>query len=179
MVRITKIKILNLAKGRLKMNTIKTEEAPVYNIPTNEDDIITQAIKICESRLKVFGQYFNDVSTTKKYCILKMSNLDIEYFDVIFLNTQHQLIECVTMFTGTIDGASVYPREVVKKALELNAAAVIFAHNHPSGITEPSTADRTITNKLKSSLDLFDIRVLDHIIVAGINTYSFAEHGVI
>ncbi len=82
------------------------------------------------------------------------------------------------LFRGTIDSASVYPREVVKKALSHNAAAVIFAHNHPSGIAEASHADKTITQKLKSVLNLVDIRVLDHIII-GDSTYSFAEHGLL
>ena len=81
------------------------------------------------------------------------------------------------MFRGTIDGASVYPREVVKKALELNAAAIIFYHNHPSGLTDPSSADRAITNKLKDALALIDVRALDHFII-GDGIYSFAEHGL-
>ncbi|RIZ67494.1 MAG: hypothetical protein D0528_12040, partial [Methylococcales bacterium] len=83
------------------------------------------------------------------------------------------------LFRGTIDGASVYPREVVKQALHHNAAAVIFAHNHPSGVTEPSQADKQITEKLKKALDLFDIRVLDHFIIGDGEPYSFAEHGLI
>jgi DNA repair protein RadC len=83
------------------------------------------------------------------------------------------------MFRGTIDGASVYPREVAKEALRLNTAACIFAHNHPSGISEASSADRTITNKLRDALGLFDIRVLDHLIVGDGDPYSFAEHGLI
>lgn len=83
------------------------------------------------------------------------------------------------LFRGTIDGASVYPREVVKQALAHNAAAVIFAHNHPSGIAEPSQADRHITQRLKSALDLVDIRVLDHIVVGDAETVSLAEQGLI
>ncbi|MDV3242137.1 MAG: hypothetical protein LOY00_10275, partial [Methylocaldum sp.] len=83
------------------------------------------------------------------------------------------------LFRGTIDGASVYPREVVKKALSFNAAAVIFAHNHPSGIAEPSEADKHITQRLKQALSLIDIRVLDHFIVGDGEAYSFAEHGLI
>jgi DNA repair protein RadC len=83
------------------------------------------------------------------------------------------------MFRGTIDGASVYPREVAKKALFHNAAAVIFAHNHPSGINEPSQADKLITEKLKQALNLLDIRVLDHFIIGDGQPYSFAEHGLL
>ena len=89
------------------------------------------------------------------------------------------MIETQEMFRGTIDGASVYPREVVKQALQLNAAAVIvLAHNHPSGITEPSTADRQITEKIRQAMSLFDIRVLDHFIIGGTSHLSFAEKGL-
>jgi len=83
------------------------------------------------------------------------------------------------MFKGTLDSASVYPREVVKRALELNAAAVIFAHNHPSGVSEPSQADRRITLRLKEALQIFDIRVLDHFIIGDGEPYSFAEQGLL
>jgi DNA repair protein RadC len=94
------------------------------------------------------------------------------------LDNQHRVIACDELFRGTIDGASVYPREVVKAALQYNAAALIMAHNHPSGISDPSQADRVITEKLKEALALIDVRVLDHFIV-GENVYSFAEHGLL
>ena len=100
-------------------------------------------------------------------------------FACLFLDNQHRVIHLDQLFRGTIDGASVYPREVVKKALHHNAAAVIFAHNHPSGISEPSPADKQITEKLKQALALLDIRVLDHFIIADGQPYSFAEHGLI
>ncbi len=102
-----------------------------------------------------------------------------EIFMTLFLDAQHRLISCEELFQGTIDGASVYPREVVKSALLLNAAAVIFAHNHPSGVAEPSEADRLITQRLKSALALVDIRVLDHLVVAGGTSVSLAERGMI
>ena len=95
----------------------------------------------------------------------------------MFLDTRHRLIEFKEMFYGTIDGASVHPREVVKLALKLNAAAMIFAHNHPSGVAEPSQADIAITGRLKSALALIDVRVLDHIIVAADDTVSLAQRG--
>lgn len=97
---------------------------------------------------------------------------------MIFLSHRHQLIEYVELFRGTIDGASVYPREVVKEALARNAAAVIFAHNHPSGIAEPSQADRRITQKLQAALALVDIRTLNHFVV-GADVISFAERGLL
>jgi DNA repair protein RadC len=98
-----------------------------------------------------------------------------ECFVVLFLTNQHQLISAVEMFTGTIDGASVYPREILKAALQLNAAAVILSHNHPSGITKASQADKNITVKVKDALNMVDIRTLDHIIVGGVDSFSFAE----
>jgi len=113
------------------------------------------------------------------YFKIKLSHLESEQFEVAFLDSQHRLIECRTMFKGTINAASVYPREVAKLALELNAAVVILAHNHPSGLLEPSQADISITNKLKEGLALFDINTLDHIIVAGNNHISFSSRGLL
>ena len=101
---------------------------------------------------------------------------DREYFSIMFLDNKHKILKCDDMFSGTIDGASIYPREVVKAALKCNAAAVIFAHNHPSGDPTPSKADDAITFKLRDALKLVDIRVLDHIIV-GETIYSYAEMG--
>lgn len=100
-----------------------------------------------------------------------------ESFVVLYLNNQHRLIRAEELFRGTIDGASVYPREVVKLALRVNAAAVILAHNHPSGMAEPSQADRFLTRRLKEGLSLVDVRVLDHMVIAGPNAVSFAERG--
>jgi DNA repair protein RadC len=100
-------------------------------------------------------------------------------FACLFLDNQNRIIQLVELFRGTIDAASIYPREVAKQALQQNAAAVIFAHNHPSGISEPSIDDKHITEKLKQALGLFDIRVLDHFIIGDGDPYSFAEHGLI
>ncbi len=100
-----------------------------------------------------------------------------EVFACLFLDNQHRLIRYEALFYGTIDGASVHPREVVRRGLELNAAAIIFAHNHPSGISEPSRADRQITDRLQSALSLVDIRVLDHIVVGDGEATSFAQRG--
>jgi DNA repair protein RadC len=97
----------------------------------------------------------------------------------MFLDSQHRLIAFERLFRGTIDGASVYPRVVVRRALELNAAAVIFTHNHPSGVPEPSTADINITKRLKDALGLIDVRVLDHIIAGTDGTSSMAESGLL
>lgn len=114
-----------------------------------------------------------------RYAMLKLGDRRSEAFAVLFLNTRHQLIEWRELFQGTIDGATVYPREVVRAVIETNAAAVVFVHNHPSGVPEPSDADRSITLKLQRALALIDVRVLDHIIVAGSQFVSMAERGIL
>jgi DNA repair protein RadC len=115
----------------------------------------------------------------RDYLALKYSLAEQELFIVLFLDNRHRLIECVEMFRGTIDGASVHPREVVKAALQKNAAAVILVHNHPSGVAEPSQADEIITQRLRDALALVDIRVVDHLIVAAGACTSLAERGVL
>jgi DNA repair protein RadC len=102
-----------------------------------------------------------------------------EVFSCLFLDSQHRVIRCEDLFLGTLDGAAVYPREVAVRALQYSAAAVIFAHNHPSGIAEPSSADRRITERLCAALALLDIRVLDHFIIGRGREYSFAEEGLL
>ncbi len=114
---------------------------------------------------------------TRQYLRAKLRDQPHEVFAVLFLDNQHRVIRFEELFYGTIDSASVYPRVVVKKALERNAAAVIFAHNHPSGIAEPSRADRMITDKLISALQLIDIKVLDHFVIGDSDIESFAERG--
>lgn len=109
----------------------------------------------------------------------KLAGCEREIFAVTFMDTRYRLINYREMFLGSIDGAEVHPREVVKVALRLNAAALIVGHNHPSGITEPSAADRAVTVRLKQALALVDIRLLDHIIVAGNATQSMAELGMV
>ena len=116
---------------------------------------------------------------TREFLCLKLGALEHEVFAALFLDNRHRLIEYVELFRGTIDGASVHPREVVKEGLSRNAAAVIFAHCHPSGQTSPSHADELITRRLKEALALLDIRVLDHIIVAANQMVSMAEMGLL
>jgi len=110
---------------------------------------------------------------------IKLSSLEYEVFSLIFLDNSHKIIQYEEMFRGTIDSASVYPREVVKRALQLNAAAVILAHNHPSGNSEPSKSDEHITQRLVDALKLMDIRVLDHVVIGGDQNVSMAERGII
>jgi len=125
------------------------------------------------------GDALTSPEITRAYLSAQLRGYRYEVFACLFLDNQHRVLQWEELFRGTIDGASVYPREVAKRALFHHAAAVIFAHNHPSGINEPSQADRQITDKLKQALALFDIRVLDHFIVGDGQPYSFAEHGLI
>ena len=110
------------------------------------------------------GTGFTSPRVTADYLRVRLGTLDHEVFCIIFLTKRHQFIACENLFRGTIDGASVYPREVLKAALKHNAAAVILAHNHPSGVADPSHAEELITTRLKEALSLVDIRVLDHIL---------------
>jgi DNA repair protein RadC len=116
---------------------------------------------------------------TRDYLSARLRDLEHEVFCCLFLDKRHRLIQFEEMFRGTIDGASVHPREIVKAALQRNCAAVIIAHNHPSGIAEPSQADELITQRVKEALSLVDIRLLDHIIVGDGISVSLAERGVL
>jgi len=116
---------------------------------------------------------------TRAWLQMQYMDLEHEVFACLFLDSQHCVIAHEVLFRGTIDGASVYPREVVKRALQVNAAALMFIHNHPSGALYPSKADRIITDSLKQALSLIDVRTLDHFIVSKMGVYSFAEHGFI
>ncbi len=125
------------------------------------------------------GEAITDPGTTRRFLKSKLRGYAREVFACLFMDNQHRLIKYEELFFGTIDGASVHPREVVKHALKHNAAAVIFAHNHPSGVAEPSQADQRITDRLKSALLLVDVRVLDHMIVGDKEVLSFAERGLL
>ena len=171
------------------MQTAHTPQAhdcePAY-LPTTpeairaaEDAAIARAIAICTSRLRKTSFTFDSPGFVKTFLALRLSTLEAERFEVLYLNSQHQLIEAETAFLGTLSQTSVYPREIVKRALALNAAAVIFSHNHPSGHVEPSRADEHLTQTLKVALALVDVRVLDHIIVAGNSTLSMSERGLL
>jgi DNA repair protein RadC len=146
--------------------------------PATSEEVIAAAREQLSNRVRR-GATLSSPRATRDFLTLKLGTLDHEVFAVIFLDKRHRVISYNEMFRGTIDGASVYPREVVKEALKLNAAAVILAHPHPSGVAEPSQADELITNRLKEALELIDVRILDHIIVAGGDTASFAELGLL
>jgi DNA repair protein RadC len=147
----------------------------------HEKATITRALNIISERLTVAGGAMSNPTMVRDYLHLFYGKLDPgrEHFSVMYLNAQHRLITCEVMFSGTIDGAAVYPRVVARRALELGACAVILAHNHPSGSTQPSNADKQITFKLRDALALFEIRMLDHIIIGGREALSFAETGTL
>ena len=125
------------------------------------------------------GNVLNSPTAVRDYLRLKMQSLPHEVFMALFLDAQNRVITIEELFRGTLTQTSVYPREVVKRALHHNAGAVILAHNHPSGVAEPSHADETLTQALRQALALVDIRVLDHFIVAGSGVLSFAERGLL
>lgn len=143
-----------------------------------EDKILQQAQQIAERRLKQ-QEFITNPSVTKALLLAAYRNVEQETLGVLLLTSQHGLLKRTDMFSGTIDGASVYPREIVKHALAHNAAAVILYHNHPSGIAEPSLQDRQITRRIGDALALVDIRLLDHMVIGKAEVVSFAERGLL
>lgn len=148
-------------------------------IPAGDHHILEAARRVADQVLPE-RKHLNQPDRVKQFFTLKLnSTLEHEVFAMAMLDTQLRLIEYVEPFRGTLNQASVYPREVLKMVLAANAGAVIIAHNHPSGHLEPSEADRTLTQHLKKALSLVDVRLLDHIVVAGNRTLSFAEKGML
>jgi DNA repair protein RadC len=141
-------------------------------------EIIAAARRAMTRRVRR-GTAMDSPRAVREFLTVKLGHLEHELFAVLLLDTRHRLIEYVELFRGTIDGASVHPREVVKLALARNAAALVLAHPHPSGAAEPSQADELVTRRLREALALVDIRVLDHIVVAGGEAISFAERGLL
>jgi DNA repair protein RadC len=158
-------------------NNVLNEKTGQY---MTDGEIIELALAVLQHK---FGQrtesMLNSPSAVRQYLTLRMAQLEHEVFMVLFLDSQNRAITIEEMFRGTLTQASVYPREIVKRALQLNACSVIFAHNHPSGVAEPSHADENLTQNLKKALALVDVQVLDHFIVAGAKTLSFAERGLL
>lgn len=164
--------------------TARSENPAAYNVhriasAMTDDDTITAALAILADRLSTTGPVMTSPQAVKDYCRLKLGALEHEEFGVLFLSSQHQLIAFESMFRGTLSQTSVYPREVVKRALTLNAGAVILTHNHPSGHVDPSRADEHLTMTLKAALVLVDVRVLDHVVVSASAALSFAERGLL
>jgi len=147
-------------------------------LTVREQKVVDEALGVLEARVRK-GPEFSSPCETKRYCQLQLSLEKDEVFACLFLDSKHRLIQFEPLFRGSVDSASVYSRVIVRRALELNCAAIIFSHNHPSGDPAPSQADVAITGRLKSSLELIDVRVLDHIVVGIGTVFSFAERGLV
>ncbi len=147
--------------------------------PLLANDIIAKAKELVSAALKRDSACLCNPSAVRDYLQLALSGCERETFAVLYLDTRHRVITVEHLFTGTIDSCNVYPREVLKSALNHSAAAVILAHNHPSGDSEPSEADKCITRRLQEALKLVDIRVLDHFIVGSNEPLSFVERGLL
>jgi DNA repair protein RadC len=170
------------------MRQRKTDSPPVENRfesvepaalnPVETETLIKLVQRLLAERHRA-GHALESPEQTRTFLRLKLMDRKHEVFGALFLDNRHRIIEVAEMFQGTIDGASVYPRVVVQRALEVNAAAIVFFHNHPSGVAEPSTADAAITRRLREALSLVDIRVLDHFVVAAGESVSFAERGLL
>lgn len=155
------------------------EEVLTYTMPDRlmaARELLRRAL---EEDFEESSDSLSSPGSVRDYLRLFLGGQEFESFVALWLDAQHRLIAGMELFRGTLTQTSVYPREVVKKGLALNAAAVIFAHNHPSGVAEPSQSDRMLTDALKQALSLVDIRVLDHFIVADTTVMSFAERGLI
>ena len=143
---------------------------------TTEQDVLAAAEGILKGKLERQGSLGNPTDASD-FLRMRLGALLHEEFHVLWLDNRHRILDCQKLFTGTIDGASIYPREVVRAALNINACAAIFAHNHPSGVAEPSAADRAITKELREALSLIGVRILDHIVV-GAECVSMAGRGL-
>ena len=143
-----------------------------------EQEAINIALSAIQQTL-VNNNVMNSPKEVENYLKIKLAAEPDEWFAVMFLTSQHRLIRFEKLFRGTVNASHVHVRVIARKALELNAAALILAHNHPSGIAEPSNADQNITSKIKGSLEIFDIKVLDHFIVSSTESCSFAERGLL
>ena len=146
--------------------------------PVTDEDILALAGAILKDYLKT-GDIFTSPRRVQQFLQCELGHLEREAFGCMFLTTRHALLTFEILFYGTVDSATVHPREVVKRALELNATAVILAHNHPSGNSNPSKPDEHLTKRLKDALALIEVRVLDHIIVTPVETTSMAERGMV
>lgn len=146
--------------------------------PAKADEVLQAALRLLAG-LMYGSEALTSPQVVRNFLRIKLGTLEHEVFALIHLDAQNRVIDYVEMFRGTVSQTSVYPREVVKESLARNSAALILVHNHPSGLTEPSRADEMLTQTLKSALALVDVRVLDHLVVAGAQILSFAERGLL
>ena len=176
----TAVRMLQDAGGSL--STLLNESIPSYDLQSKANTKLQAAKELVRRSLLETVRYRDALSSpasVRDYLRMTLTGRDYEVFMVLFLDAQNRVIESEEMFRGTLTQTSVYPREVVKRSLFKNAAAVIFAHNHPSGVAEPSHADELLTQSLKQALALVDVRVLDHFVIAGGGVMSFAERGLV
>ena len=166
--------------------TAKTETRAQYAVQreinatvANEDAIVAAALEILARRMRSSGVLMDSPEVVRDWLRLRVGGKPHEEFGVIWLNARHEVVEADEMFRGTLTQTSVYPREVVKEALRINAAACIMYHNHPSGAAEPSLADEMLTRALKEALAMVDVHVLDHMVVTAETITSFAERGLL
>ncbi|EOC0043916.1 DNA repair protein RadC [Cronobacter sakazakii] len=155
------------------------QQLPLFarELAPSAQQTVREALTLLECQLREPGASFTSSHTVRNWLRLQLATLDREAFVVFFLDNQHCLLAHDTLFLGTINSITVHPREVVKAGLKHNAAAVVLAHNHPSTHAEPGKADRLITERLKQALELVDIRLLDHLVIGGMDIVSFAERG--
>jgi len=159
-----------------QLTLIETSDFEADRI-VQENQVIDEALHILDRRLFARGPNLTSPDAVASYLKLHLAQQEHEVFGVIFLDAKHRVLAFEILFYGSIDGASVYPRQVIKRSMVHNAGAAILVHNHPSGCTEPSQADRLLTARLKETLALVDVRVLDHFIVGEGRPLSLAEHG--
>lgn len=169
-------------KGVTMQNPIINQELQRTQVELSEHEqcIIDHALSIIESKLKTIEDLVaTNTSLVGDYLKIQTSLLEREVFGILYLDNRHRLLANEILFTGTVNAASVYPREVIKSALFKNASAVILYHNHPSGDAEPSQADKSITKKISDALEVLDIRTLDHFIIGHDEYFSFSNRGLI
>jgi DNA repair protein RadC len=154
-------------------------DAQAASLTPREQATIRRARRLLERQLRNPGEAINSPASVTDYLLLRLALKPHEVFCVLTLDNRHRVLDFQEMFRGTIDNTTVYPREIVKEVLRVNAAAVILAHNHPSGIPEPSDADRLITRRVRDALELVDVRLLDHFIVGGTKAVSLASRGLL
>ncbi len=159
--------------------TLEPQTLRRADLTPDEQSLVEKAISCLERTYRVKGVAMTSPEATRDYLKLHLYGLPYEVFAVMYLDNRHRVIRYEELFRGTIDGSSVHPREVVRKVLTTNTAAVIFAHNHPSGVAEPSQSDLRITQRLREALSLIDVRVLDHMIIGDGNIVSLAERGLL
>lgn len=143
-----------------------------------EKRLVLRALKVAEKAM-AYTTVLTTPTEVKNFLRLKLAHLEYEVFGVVWVDNQHRVLLTEDLFRGTLTQTAVYPREIVKAGLACNAAAVVLYHNHPSGVSQPSSADHTMTKTLKDVLKLVDIRILDHLVVGSSDCFSFAEHGMI